>query len=73
MLAGAIPLHMLLIHQVAALSGAGFTKELAALSLGLIGLFTAPAMIVMGLMADRLGRQTSYALGSASLMIGIFS
>ncbi|HEX5023002.1 MAG TPA: MFS transporter [Candidatus Binatia bacterium] len=71
-LAGAIPLHMLLIHQVAALSDAGFTKELAALGLGLIGLFTAPAMIVMGLMADRLGRQTSYALGSASLMIGIF-
>jgi len=71
-LAGAIPLHMLLIHQVAALSDAGFSNELAALGLGLIGLFTAPAMIVMGLMADRVGRQTSYALGSASLMIGIF-
>lgn len=71
-LAGSIPLHMVLIHQVAAISDAGFSKELAALGLGLIGLFTAPAMIVMGLLADRIGRQWSYALGSTALMIGIF-
>ena len=70
--AGAIPLHMVLIHQVAAVSDAGFSKELAAFGLGMIGLFTAPAMIGMGLLADRIGRQRSYALGSASLMIGIF-
>ena len=71
-LAGAIPLHMVLIHQVAAVSDAGFSKEVAAFGLGLIGLFTAPAMIVMGLLADRIGRQFSYLLGSMSLMIGIF-
>ncbi len=71
-LSGAIPLHLVLIHQVAALTDAGFSKELSALGLGLIGLFTAPAMIFMGLLADRIGRQWSYALGSASLMIGIF-
>jgi MFS family permease len=70
-LAGAIPLHMVLIHQVAAVSDAGFSKELAAFGLGLIGLFTAPAMITMGLLADRIGRQWSYLLGSASLMVGI--
>jgi MFS family permease len=70
--AGAIPLHMVLIHQVAAVSDAGFSKELAALGLGLIGLFTAPSMIFMGLLADRIGRQWSYLLGSASLMVGIF-
>jgi MFS family permease len=39
--------------------------------LGLIGVFTAPAMIFMGLLADRIGRQWSYLLGSVSLMIGI--
>lgn len=71
-LAGAIPLHMVLIHQVAALSDAGYSKELAAFGLGLIGLFTAPAMIIMGWLADRIGRQWSYMLGSASLMVGIF-
>jgi len=71
-LAGAIPLHMVLIHQVAAVSDAGFSKELAALGLGLIGLFTAPSMIFMGLLADRIGRRWSYLLGSVSLMAGIF-
>jgi MFS family permease len=71
-LAGAIPLHMVLIHQVAAVSDAGFSKELAALALGMIGLFTAPCMILMGLLADRIGRRQSYLLGSAGLMIGIF-
>jgi MFS family permease len=68
---GAIPLHMVLIHQVAAVNDAGHSKEVAAFALGLIGLFTAPAMIFMGLLADRIGRPRSYALGSASLMLGI--
>ena len=70
-LAGAIPLHLVLIHQVAAVSDAGFSRNSAAFGLGLIGLFTAPAMILMGLLADRIGRQWAYLLGSASLMIGI--
>ncbi len=68
---GAIPLHMVLIHQVAAVNDAGYSKEVAALALGLIGLFTAPSMILMGLLADRIGRPRCYALGSASLMLGI--
>lgn len=70
-LAGSIPLHLVLIHQVAAVSDAGFSKEAAALGLGMIGLFTAPAMIYMGVLSDRIGRQKAYLLGSASLMIGI--
>jgi MFS family permease len=71
-LAGAIPLHMVLIHQVAAVTDAGFSGQLAAWVLGMIGLFTAPAMIGMGLLADRIGRQRSYVVGSLSLIIGIF-
>ena len=71
-LAGAIPLHMVLIHQVAVVSDAGFSKEIAALALGMIGLFTAPAMILMGLLADRIGRQRSYVIGSCGLALGIF-
>jgi MFS family permease len=71
-LAGAIPLHLVLIHQVAAVSDAGFSRDAAALGLGMIGLFTAPAMVAMGFLADRIGRQWSYLLGSASLMAGIF-
>ena len=68
---GAVPLHMVLIHQVAAVNDAGYSKEVAAFGLGLIGLFTAPCMILMGLLADRIGRARCYALGSASLMLGI--
>ncbi len=70
-LTGAIPLHLVLIHQVAAVSDAGFSKETAALGLGMIGLFTVPSMILMGLLADRIGRQWAYLLGSMSLIIGI--
>jgi MFS family permease len=57
---------------VAAVSDAGFSKELAAFGLGLVGLFTAPAMIFMGWLSDRIGRPMAYLLGSASLMTGIF-
>ncbi len=67
-----MPLHMVSIHQVAAVSDAGYSKDLAAFGLGFIGLFTAPSMIVMGWLADRIGRQWSYVLGSAALMMGIF-
>ena len=70
-LAGAIPLHLVLIHQVAAVNDAGFSREVAALALGLIGLFTAPAMVIMGFIADRIGSQRAYLLGSASLIAGM--
>ncbi len=70
-LAGAIPLHLVLIHQVAAVNDAGFSREVAALALGLIGLFTAPAMVVMGFIADRIGSRRAYLLGSASLIAGM--
>jgi len=69
--AGAIPLHMLLIHQVAAVYEAGFSRESAAFTLGLVGFFTMPSMILMGILGDRIGRQKSYIIGSTSLMISI--
>ncbi len=70
-LAGAIPLHLVLIHQVAAVNDAGFSREVAALALGAIGLFTAPAMVIMGFLADRIGSRRAYLLGSASLIAGM--
>jgi MFS family permease len=71
-LAGSIPLHLVLIHQVAAVNDAGFSRDAAAFGLGMIGLFTAPSMVLMGLLADRIGRRWAYLLGSASLIAGIF-
>ncbi len=70
-LAGAIPLHLVLIHQVAAVNDAGYSRAVAALALGLIGLFTAPAMVLMGFLADRIGSRRAYLLGSLSLVAGI--
>lgn len=67
-LTGAIPLHMILIHQVAAVTDAGFSKELAALVLGLTGFFTAPSMIFMGLISDRIGREWTYTFGSLAII-----
>jgi MFS family permease len=69
-LSGAIPLHLVLIHQVAAVNDSGFSKDVSAFALALIGLFTAPSMIAMGMLADRIGRQLAYAVGSLSLMAG---
>jgi MFS family permease len=70
-LTGAIPLHMILIHQVAAVVDAGFSKTLAASVLGLTGFFTSPSMILWGTTSDRIGRERAYTLGSLSLILGI--
>jgi len=70
-LTGAIPLHMILIHQVAAVVDAGFSKGLAASVLGLTGFFTSPSMILWGTTSDRIGREWAYTLGSLSMILGI--
>jgi MFS family permease len=69
--AGVMPLHMILIHQVAAAVDAGFSKELAATTLGLTGLFTSPGMILLGSTSDRIGREWAYTLGSLSMIVAI--
>lgn len=71
MLAGAIPLHMILVHQVAAAVDVGFPKALAASALGLTGFFTAPSMILWGAGSDRIGREWAYTLGSLAMILGI--
>jgi len=42
---GAIPLHMVLIHQVAAVNDAGYSTEVAAYALGLIGYSPRPRAV----------------------------
>jgi MFS family permease len=69
-LTGAIPLHMILIHQVAALVDHGYPKALAASILGLTGLFTSPSMILWGAASDRIGREWAYTLGSGAMILG---
>jgi MFS family permease len=68
---GALPLHMVLIHQVAAVAEAGFSEDLAAFALGLTGFFTAPSMVLMGAISDRIGREWTYTLGSLAMVSAI--
>ena len=68
---GALPLHMILIHQVAAAVDAGFSKGLAAAALGLTGFFTSLGMILLGSTSDRIGRERAYTLGSLAMILGV--
>lgn len=71
MLTGAIPVHMIVIHQVAAVVDAGFSKTMASSILGLTGFFIAPSMILWGATSDRMGREWAYTLGSLALILGV--
>lgn len=67
-LMGAMPLHMVLVHQVAAMVDVGFSKELSATMLGLTGLFTIFTMVGTGHLSDRINRERAYTLGSLCLV-----
>ena len=68
---GALPLHLLLVHQLAAMVDAGVGKEAAANLYGVSGLLGAVLMVLGGWISDRLGREQSYAVGSASLLLAV--
>ena len=68
---GAIPVHMVLVHQVAAMVDAGLSREFGAWVLGLTGLFTTFTMIGMGTLSDRIGSERAYTIGSLALVGGI--
>lgn len=65
---GALPLHMVLVHQVAAMVDVGFSKEFSASMLGLTGFFTIFTMVGMGRLSDRIDREQAYTLGSLCLV-----
>ena len=68
---GALPVHMVLVHQVAAMVDAGFSRELGAWVLSLTGFFTIFTMIGMGTLSDRIGREWAYTIGTVALVGGI--
>ena len=65
---GALPLHMVLVHQVVAMVDLGFSKTMSASMLGLTGFFTIFSMIGMGQLSDRINRERAYTLGSLCLV-----
>ncbi|MBI3966016.1 MAG: MFS transporter [Chloroflexi bacterium] len=62
---------MVFVHQVALLVDSGRDRALAALVVGAIGLISVFGKIGWGILADRLGRELTFAIGTAGLMSGI--
>ena len=66
------PLGMMMVvpHHVAYLIGQGFSKPVAALAFGSLGIFSFTGRIVFGLLSDRLGQITTIILTYSLSMIG---
>jgi sugar phosphate permease len=68
---GGIATQMLFVHQVVYLVDGGYDSVLAASIVGLIGLLSAPAKIFWGWAADNIGREMTYTLGCASMVLAV--
>ena len=62
---------MLWVHQVAYLVDTGYDKMLAASVAGFAGLVSMPGKIFWGAVADRLGRELTFTLGIATMLLAI--
>lgn len=65
---GMFSVQLVLVHQVAALTDAGYDRLVAAAVVGAVGLFGSAAKIFWGSLSDRLGRELSMTLGGATLV-----
>jgi MFS family permease len=63
--------HMLVVHQAAHVVDAGYSATLAALLVGLVGLFRSVGGVLCGLLSDRVGREIAYTLGGSAALGGV--
>jgi len=64
-------INMLLVHQAVHTVDAGYGKMTAASLVGVVGLIGSVGGIFCGYLSDRIGRETSYTLGSAAAFLGV--
>lgn len=62
---------MIFVHQAAYLVDGGYDKMLAASMVGLVGFLSIFGKVTWGEMADKIGRERTFTLGTGALMSGI--
>lgn len=70
-LIGHIATQMIFVHQVAYLVDAGYNKMMAASIVGLIGFLSVGSKVLWGWSADTIGREMTYTLGCATMVLAI--
>lgn len=70
-LLGGIATQMVFVHQVVYLVEGGYDRMLAASVVGLIGLLSVGAKVFWGWAADTIGRETTYTLGCAAMVLAV--
>jgi MFS family permease len=63
--------NMLVVHLAAYVVDAGYSTSLAALLLGLVGLFRSAGGVICGFISDRVGREIGYTLGGSVAFVGM--
>ncbi len=63
--------NMLVVHQAAHVVDAGYSPSLAALLVGLVGLFRSTGGVLGGSISDRVGREIGCTLGGGFASVGI--
>jgi MFS family permease len=64
-------LNTLVVHQAAHMVDVGYSAGLAALVVGLVGLFRSGGGIFFGLLSDRSGTKIAYTLGGTAALAGV--
>ena len=70
-LLGGIATQMIFVHQVVYLVDGGYDRMMAASMVGLIGLLSVVAKVFWGWAADNIGREITYTLGCAAMVLGV--
>ncbi len=68
---GHIATQMIFVHQVAYLVDAGYDGMIAASIVGLVGFLSVGSKVLWGWSADTIGREMTYTLGCASMVLAI--
>jgi len=63
--------NMMIVHQAAYVVDCGFSPLLAASTVGLVGGLQAAGNVYFGILSDRIGRETSLAIGATVAFVGM--